>query len=477
MLAALVFALHPSGIVIEGHRDASEAVVSASAMRYIPFDVPEGVTRITIHKDLDHGSDAKPPRIVDHGLFDPRGLDGKGFRGWMGGNSADIVLSGDAGSTSSWYIPGPLPAGRWNLAQYYLQATPHGLDYRYTITFDFSGPRPPDRPLLIPRYRPGTVRTGTRWWIGNTHAHTSASDGAGTLFDLAHKCRAEGFDFLIPTEHNTIRSQFDFAAVARQVPDLLLIEGDEFTSPFGHANVLGSRPGAWFDFRFDSAANTLGERPPGMNLSATIREAHRQRALFVVNHPNDPCTTCLWRYLPEEWSEADGIEVWNGTWDLFDEMTLRQWDEQLRKGRKIWAFGGSDYHRGEGPMIPATSVYASDLSRNSILDGMRKGRITLLERGSMSALDFRVGNARPGSAVKRSNDLTAEVDGQGMSGLMVRVLSDHGVVAEVVWPVDQTHLEFPLGDAVAKRSYVRLEVRRGGSRGSMVALTNPVFVK
>lgn len=56
---------------------------------------------------------------------------------------------------------------------------------------------------------------------------------------------------MVSTEHNNVTSACRFPEAANAVPGLLLIEGDQFTSPYGHAGILHSRPGHWFDFRFD----------------------------------------------------------------------------------------------------------------------------------------------------------------------------------------------------------------------------------
>jgi hypothetical protein len=464
---ALFVAARSQAIVIEGFRPASEGMVSARAMRYLPFDVPAGVTRITVHKELDHGPDAGAGRIVDHGLFDPRGLDGRGFRGWMGGSSADIVVTGDAATTSSWFMPGPLPAGRWHLAQYYLQATPSGVKYRYTVTFDFDGPRPPATMPPIPAYRPGTLKREAGWYAGNLHAHTRHSDGGDTLEALARKNRAEGYDFLVSTEHNTPRAHWEFAGVGRAVPDLLLIAGDEFTSPAGHANILGSRPGHWFDFRFDAGE---GRFP------SVVREAHRQGAVVTMNHPFALCTTCPWRYPESEWRGTDGIEVWNGKWDLTDEQAVTWWDELLRRGLRIHAYGGSDYHRGNDPLTPATRVWASRLETKAIMDGLRRGRTVLATNPRAPSLALAVGRAMPGDTVDAKDATPVEVDVQGGEGLRLVVLSDAGVVEEAAdLGAGTVHRTLRLD--LRGRRFLRAELRRGGRKGEMVALTNALFIR
>ncbi|MBC8101411.1 MAG: CehA/McbA family metallohydrolase, partial [Cytophagales bacterium] len=357
-------------VLVTGHRDAREASVSTRAMKYLPFDVPEGVTRITIHREFAPGPDPTRKNTVDFGLFDSRGTE-KGFRGWQGGSPGDFVLTGDALTCSPHAIPGPLTAGRWQIAQYYLVSAPAGLDYTYTVTFSTDGPKPPASFPAPPVYRPGVVRRGAGWYAGNLHAHSLHSDGGRTLEARVARCEAAGFDFVASTEHNSPTAHYRIAETARVHSKVLLLFGDEFTSPGGHANIVGQKPGHWFDFRMDPGDGKL----PGI-----IREAHRQGALFTVNHPYAPCTSCSWTYPAAEWQDqADAIEVWNGFWTRDDRLATDQWDSMLKAGRRLRAVGGTDYHRGEDALLPASLVYADALSTPAILNGMRRGRILLSE--------------------------------------------------------------------------------------------------
>jgi hypothetical protein len=452
-------------IVIEGYRPAAEGFVGAKAMKYLPFDVPKGVTRITIRKELDHGADTKAGRIVDHGLFDPRGLDGKGFRGWMGGHPADIVVTGDSSTTSSWFIPGPLPAGRWHLAQYYLQSTPSGVKYRYTVTFGYDDSKPPKTMPPIPPYRPGTLRREAGWYAGNLHTHTVHSDGGGTLEELARKNRDAGFDFIVSTEHNTARAHWEFAGVGAKVPDLLLLPGIEFTSPYGHANIYGSRMGHWFDFRFDAGDGGLPK---------TIKEAHGQRAMIVANHPFALCTTCPWRYPEREWKGMDGVEVWNGKWDLTDEQAVTWWDGLLRRGLRLNAFGGSDYHRGADAMVPATRVWAPRLEQGAIMDGLRNGRTVMVADPKGAQLELTAGRAKPGETA--SGTVEIQVRTRKAEGLRLVLLTDLGVLEKVESLGAEEQVKALRTDLNGRR-FLRAELRRGGRKGEMIAMTNAIFVR
>ena len=71
----------------------------------LPFDVPDGVTRVTIESSYTEGD---KHTTIDLGL-----LDGERFRGWSGGNKTSFTLSEADASPS--YLPGPIRSGRWKL--------------------------------------------------------------------------------------------------------------------------------------------------------------------------------------------------------------------------------------------------------------------------------------------------------------------------------------------------------------------------
>ncbi len=465
-------------IVVEGHRDAKEASVSTRAMKYLAFDVPEGVTRITIHREYDHGPDPTKKNTVDFGLFDNRGTK-NGFRGWQGGSPGDFVITGDAVTCSPHALPGPLPKGRWFIAQYYLVGAPAGLGYKYTITFSTEGPKPPRTFPSPPAYAPGMVKTGPGWYAGNLHAHSLHSDGGRTFSDLIGYCADAGFDFVASTEHNATTAHFRFPEAARAHPGVLLLYGDEFTSPGGHANIIGQKPGHWFDFRIDPGDGKLPE---------VIRQAHRQGALFTVNHPFAPCTSCPWTYPAGEWSQADAIEVWNGSWTRDDRLATNLWDSQLKAGRRLRAFGGTDYHKNDNALIPAACVYAKSLSTPAIMEGLRRGHVVLSEspKGpkvflTPAATAGKAATVLPGDTVrlpKAGEPLRLSARVTGGSGLFLRVVWAAG---EVAFPVTSDDAALPVVIPTSGKSpvYVRAELLRGGSNpetATVASLTNPLYL-
>ena len=80
---------------------------------------------------------------------------------------------------------------------------------------------------------------------------------------------------------------------------------------------------------------------------------------MVAAHPSVPLPGCAWEF---GYHDVDAMEVWNGLWNVDDELSLRIWQQLLRQGRRITAVGGSDSHVSDQPVgRPQTVVYAQEL--------------------------------------------------------------------------------------------------------------------
>lgn len=458
---ALATTIPPLIISIQGDRPAADASLSTKAMKYLPFDVPAGVRSVSIHRQITWAS--QPAGIVDQGIWDPHG-----FRGWQGSANSekDVVISGYANTSEPHYLPGPIPAGRWLIAQSFLKSPPGGFHYQYTITLGFDGPKPPKRMPAVPMYDPGIVQSGPRWYAGNLHSHSIYSDGALTLSEVAKMNRAAGYDFLAATDHNTYRQDYEIPAAAAAAPGLLILYGEEITTAYGHSNVIGIHPGSLFDFRFDAGD---GQYPK------LIAQAHQQNAIIEINHPYAPCLTCYWRIPQSEYAGVDGIEVWNGQWSLDDRLAVFAWDRLLKQGHRYRAYGGSDYHRPGDFLGPATFVYAENLSRDAIMDSLRRGHVVLSESPHGPFLDISIPNhpALPGDLITVPQNAALTIQ--------VHVTKAAGQNLEIIWKDGSAEIPISSNDQTISRTvkidspnfYVRAELVRDSQ---MTALTNPIFI-
>ncbi len=343
---------------------------------YVPFDLftPARQLAVRYHfTDASSPSDLRgeePPTqsIVDIGLFDPRGMDfpgGRGFRGWSGSARREFTVAEDWATPG--YLPGPLPAGRYHVILGLYQLHPQGVDVQVTVDIEpLAGPASSEEggQAAMPdpsRIAPGAL-SGPGWLRGDLHSHTWHSDAPGSPETLVAEARALGLDFLAVTDHNTVSHHRELARLT--TPELILIPGQEVTTYYGHMNVWGTS--RWCDFR----CRTREE------MAQVIALAHRSGGVCSLNHPKPGGPP--WEYgfdLP-----VDVMEVWHTPWPFHNPTISALWDRLLSQGRRVRGVGGSDYHCQlpsytgiRSLAMPTTWVWAQEASVAGILDAIIQG--------------------------------------------------------------------------------------------------------
>jgi len=246
-----------------------------------------------------------------------------------------------------------------------------------------------------------------RWLAGDTHVHNDHSsdgsalrqglDGRGpgnvSVADQNGQGVLNNLDWLAHTDHRTYDQHYD---PQWESADLLLIPGEE-TNGSPHGKTLGA-----VDWLVQAAV--VEGRPEWSRLQSSIWDAQLQGAVYGINHPDDGMVEDD-LVTPNERANAVGyavVETWNKASDITSE--LRFAENRWNAGFRFGGVGASDNHFRElwstaGPGLPATQVFARDLSERSVLQGAAAGRATLVNR-----LD----------GVTPTATLEADADGDGM---------------------------------------------------------------
>ena len=432
---------------------------------YLPFDVPPGVARISVATSHDDFSVAGVARnVLDLGIFGPAGYDlgnAAGFRGWSGGARDHFEVSSTYATPG--YLPGPIEPGVWAVALGPVVLSPWGMAWDVRVTLERGETVAACEPVVAP-LSPSV--SGARWFRGDLHLHTVHSDGERDPDELAAAARASGLDFIVSTEHNTNAANRVWPAC--RTGGLLVVPGEEVTTRHGHWLAVGLSPRAWVDWRYGPSDGVFPR------FAAQDRD---DGGLVVAAHPSVPLPGSAWEF---GFDHVDALEVWNGRWNLDDELSLRIWQRLLRQDRRVVAVGGSDSHGEHQPVgAPQTVVHADGLSTPAIVNGLRCGR-SYLARSCDVALELTAssdgGAAGPGQTLRVSPGGSATVTAviSGAPGTNVVLITAAGPVRQAtVGP--SARLQWELDAASAR--FVRLEVREAQRRplGAMVALTNPVW--
>lgn len=200
-------------------------------------------------------------------------------------------------------------------------------------------------------------------YSGAIHIHSVYSDGTGKIEDIAKAAADSGLDFIMMTDHNTLKPRKD--GYERWINDVMIIIGYEVNDmknknhylAFGIDEVIGS---------YQELGNgELGCKLPAKEYVKRIKErggigflAHPdEERHFSPQHPSYPWI--------EETDDYTGIEIWNHMSEWVEgmnennklerlihplksitapsEKTLKRWDDSAVK-RHVTGIGGVDAH-------------------------------------------------------------------------------------------------------------------------------------
>lgn len=310
-----------------------------------------------------------------------------------------------------------------------------GTADRDDMSLDFGHEGPSPGLALDPSASPipadGPSWHGYRAYMGDLHAHTSYSDGAGPP-ELAYaRARQAGLHFLALTDHGYMLRENEWSALRSVANDatvpggFLALAGFEWThSSEGHIVVLGTK---------DLATKDGPETADVASLRSWL--AAHEGSLGIVAHPGLGGTYPGQRPASEGSSTLLLQEVLNGSGTggrVFQEELLTAW----RNGWHVFPTSGSDTHDwlwGSGSTT-RTGVWADDLTEQSLLGALAAGRV-FASQDSDAIIGWSCGDSWMGSTTGTPYDDCAAFyrDGQG-EGALLELLNFDGRVLQT-WAV------------------------------------------
>ena len=487
-LAATLLLAAPA-LAQAGQEDAPWQVLKGEITRQhfekyteVPFDLPEGVKRITIRFSYA-GKEQKS--VIDLALRDPQR-----FRGASGGTRNRLTLSTEEATPG--YLPGPLPAGRWAL----ILGVPN---IRPGARAPFEAQIFIERAARVTEFADTPIAAKPGWYRGDLHMHSGDSDGkcraqSGAsipcpVYRTVEAAAARGLDFMALTDHNTTAHYNAMRELQGAFDRMLLVPGREITTFWGHSNVFG--PTDFLDYRMTG--------PTWDQARKWIDAVHAEGGIVSINHPGAPsgemCMGCGWRVdgLPD--GAIDAVEVVNGGTMRETRATdsalqgFAYWTSQLNARRHVTAIGGSDSHEADRPAneagavgSPTTVIYMPELSVRGMLAGIRSGRVFIDVEGmkgrflelSAFAGDRRavMGETLP---VRRGISVRFTVDVQGVTDGTAQLVIDGKAD-----PAYRAAIEAGRAPAFApwrgdgQAHWVRAEVR--DATGRLLLIGNPVYL-
>ncbi len=359
-------------------------------------------------------------------------------------------------------MPGPIQPGEWNICLGAYKVTADGchcqIEIKLTSSVVTTEPTFPE--LLTVRTISPRPKNLDNWYNGELHCHTVHSDGDSTVEDVIHIAESLRLDFLAITDHNNRSHLID---MARTETDLILIPGCEVTTYYGHWNIWGSA--AWIDFRVQS---------PG-DLQRAIQEADKQGYLVSCNHPRPYGPA--WAF--PEVRDFACVEIWNGPWELLNDVCLAFWETNLKEGQRLIAVGGSDFHFAKLDHIaklahPTTYIYCpEEPSAANLLKNLRAGHSFVTESASGPRLDLRSQDAMMGDNLVISEPVICTLTVQGGAGTEAQICTDLGIVARFQITQESYTYEYRVDPNTSR--YIRTQLVNPVTNACLAA-TNPIYL-
>jgi hypothetical protein len=209
---------------------------------------------------------------------------------------------------------------------------------------------------------PGRYNTDGPWFKGNTHIHTTFSDGGKDYATVAAMYAERGYQFLFITDHGRVAEIEDVPGLSLLALNGIEIDGADETGASFHAVGLGY-------------SGTLPSGGPSGSQSFGVQVSHLQGAgaIVVLAHP-------YWSGNSIEDALRhgfDGVEVYNHICHYLNGKSTGayHWDKMLEKNPRTLGFSADDAHlNGDEPWDGAfIMLSARSLNRENIMRSLRNG--------------------------------------------------------------------------------------------------------
>ncbi|MFH0990934.1 MAG: CehA/McbA family metallohydrolase [bacterium] len=220
--------------------------------------------------------------------------------------------------------------------------------------------------------------TGSYWFKGNTHTHTTKSDGDSPPEVVTQWYKSHGYNFLVLSDHNTLTDTSSLPSFIDST--FILIRGEELTTSAKkkpvHVNALNIQQ------RIDPRKDSILVRSLQLNVDA-VREAG---GLPHINHPN-----FCWAFDQKELANVRGyslLEIFNGHPEVHNlgggnsPSVEAMWDQLLSRGMKIYGLATDDAHNFSGEFSRTRAnpgrgwivVRADNLEANELMQKLEAGQ-------------------------------------------------------------------------------------------------------
>jgi len=315
-------------------------------------------------------------------------------------------------------------------------------------------------------------------YFGEVHAHTTTSDGAGTMDEAYQFARdVAKFDFFCVTDHGDwffdnddyINKLVNIAKKYYVAGEYCAMYGFEMTwrarasSYWGHANAIN------VDWVYNKLNFTY-------NLADFARDLLKSKTIAIgqLNHPGD-----IWGDFSDY---ANVTEELDAAIQLIETRSMAQVKEYYRALTQGWHIApvfNEDNHKAEWGMVQTycTGVVSPALTNDNIAESMKKMRVYCTGDPTLE-IEYKVNGEWLGSTLKNPNELKFYIHAKSAGtriGTISIVAEDDIVVASKTFSSTEATWEITLKP---EYDYYSLDFNMGmGKYSGVYAVTAPVWVE
>ncbi len=241
-------------------------------------------------------------------------------------------------------------------------------------------------------------KPATNWYKGNTHCHSTISDGDNPPYKVVQAYHNHGYHFLVLTDHNFLVDMDTVKIPQPMRKDFLLIPGEEVTDqqsvhttafniseyvPFSNDKISETEP----EKRIEEILKAL--KKPNNLTKTEMLQYHvdgilKAGGIPVLNHPNFSDGLQVEDIYPVE--NLHHLELYNGhpsvaNWGKKGHISVEaKWDSLLSRGREIYGIASDDEHdletrslKDANPFRGWIMVRSAELTPNAIQESIAKG--------------------------------------------------------------------------------------------------------
>ena len=197
-----------------------------------------------------------------------------------------------------------------------------------------------------------------QWYRGNTHTHSTESDGKLPIADRFAAYREKGYDFLVLTDHRKVNDVQDYST-----SDFLAISGSEVHPP----NPYGGATYHIVAINIHEPVNCAKMHP-----NAVLDDIKAQGGEAVLCHPYW-CGHTVSDFLPLRGYFA--VEVYNDTcMSIGKGFSEQAWDDLLDRGGPVFGIAADDAHGVTHDCFHGwVMVKSPELTLEGIMEALRTG--------------------------------------------------------------------------------------------------------